>query len=99
MRITNITAADKLPIKKGLNFREIIEKSKWVWLITNEKYTPIISTKFKRNEGLTSRGKEKAIHVSIFINGTIVMSCLKSLKEGNELYDKIVKDFKRIKAL
>lgn len=65
LRITNIIVTGKIPLKKRLDYTEIIKKSKWLWQINNEDMSPILSVRFYRDEEkLNVHKKRKSIYLS-----------------------------------
>ena len=97
LRITNIIMTGKLPIVNRLNFKNIIQNSKYVWFIpTPETCTQVCSTKFLREDGVNVAKHRKCVYISLWASGSINLVGLKSFKEGYKYYDLILKELKRI---
>ena len=98
LRITNIVMSGKLPFKKKLNHKEVtnlILKGKFHWQLVNEEISPILSAHIEK-EGMTVHHTKKNAHVSIWTSGSINIVGIQSRKEGERLYDKTLKEVKKI---
>jgi len=98
LRIVNIICSGRLPIKKKLDFKKIIQKSKFIWQVCNEEISPILSTRFYRTdeERLNVQKKKKSIYVSVWYSGAINIVGVLSLEEAEKYYNKVVSELKRI---
>lgn len=95
LRITNMVCSGKLPFSK-LPIREVILKSKLTWQLINAMTSPILQTRFYRDEGTNLHRKKKSICVSIWWTGSINIVGILSFEEAKEYYDLIVKDLKEV---
>ncbi|KKM20704.1 hypothetical protein LCGC14_1642880 [marine sediment metagenome] len=100
MRVTNVICTGRIPLKKRLNFSNIIKESKWIWIIKNEEYSPICTTKIKREgKDLNVQKKQKGVYISLWTTGAINMVGLKSLREAKKYYGIVLEELIRIKEI
>ncbi len=100
LRITNVVVTGKIPLKKRLDYNYIISNSKFMWFVVNEDMSPILSTRFpKEYKNLNVHKKVKSAYVSVWHSGAINIVGVQSLKEARDIYNKIVKELLRIKAI
>jgi hypothetical protein len=98
MRISNIVLTGKLPLKRKLNYNEIlrfIDKGKLDWNLIDEERTPRLQTIIAKDE-YSNSGKQKKACITIWFPNTINMTGIKSVQEAEEYFDEVLGEFKRI---
>ena len=92
MKIVNMVLSQKIPLNKPLSIFDmdkIINKSPLGWQCVNERYCPILVTKFTR--------ENKSVSVSIWSTGyTQITGGVKSIRDGQKVYDFVIKDLKKV---
>jgi len=97
LRIVNLIVSGKIPIKRKFKLTEVN------YLINNlDWFSPredqIMFSKqynYRKKKILNVHKKQKNPYVTIWFSGAIVIVGLKNKKEGNEIYDLVIKDLKK----
>lgn len=99
LRITNMIFTGRMWEEKKLNEEEVkrlIFKGSLNWALINEDTSPIISAHINRpKKEIGARGRQKCFYVSIWTSGAINIVGVRSRKEANEVYSKVIKDIKK----
>ncbi len=100
LRITNMIVTGNIPLKKRLSYDIIVKKSKYLWQVTNEEISPILSCRFNRKDNDKNvQKKRKSIYISVWHSGAINIVGVRSITEARECYNKIVEELLRIKSI
>ena len=81
LKVSNVVVTGKIPLKKQLDYKKIIQKSRWLWQINNEEMSPILSVRFIK-KGDNVHKKRKSAYVSIRHSGAINIVGVLSMKEA-----------------
>ena len=101
LKISNIVMSGRIPLKKeriGIkDFSLLINKCDWMEICIGENYGSRFSKKFhiRNKKEMSVHHKEKQPYVTLFVLGGIIIVGLRSKKEGNEVYDLVIKDIKK----
>lgn len=101
LKIANIVMSGRIPLKKeriGIkDFILLINKCDWMDMSLGENYGSRFSKKFyiRKQKEMSVRNKEKQPYVTLFNLGGIIIVGLRSKKEGDEVYDLVIKDIKK----
>jgi TATA-box binding protein (TBP) (component of TFIID and TFIIIB) len=94
LKVSNIVMTGKLPIKGKLDFRELVGKM-YGWRIVNEEICGILQKRYIRIEGTKSvHGKTHSVTVSIWNSGAVNIVGLRSIREGELTYQKVLEELK-----
>ena len=93
LRVSNIVMTGKIPTLHKLDFTKFIS-SLDDWFVINEETSPIVQKRYERQDGTTStRSHHKcSITVSIWPSGSINIVGLRSIQEGEETLNKVIKE-------
>lgn len=101
LKISNIVMSGRIPLKKERisvkAFDTLIQKCGWMEMSIGENYAPRFSKKFyiREKKEMSVHNKEKQPYVTIFALGGIIIVGLKSKREGDIVYDLVIKDIKK----
>lgn len=91
----------KIPLNRMLSVKDydnLINKFNWMYIERGENASPRYSKKFyiRKKKEVSVHNKEKAPYVTLFHKGGIIIVGLKSRKEGNQVYDLVISELKKI---
>lgn len=91
LKIANIVFCGKFPFEKSLNI-EMIEDIKqntlYQWQVVNEEICPILQTRIPLGS-LKTNGKPRIACISIWVNGTVIITGTTNRKIANKFYEAI----------
>lgn len=99
LRVCNLIVSGKLPIKKDKITQKQVDELifKCGWFLPREDNIMFSKQYNYRKKGILNvHKKQKNPYVTVWFSGSIVIVGLKSRKEGNDIYDLVIKDFKKI---
>ena len=78
--------------------RKIVKESNFHWVINNENISPILSTKFPREDktDLNLNKKVKNVCVNIWFTGAVNIVGVLSLEEAQKYFDIVLAEIQRI---
>ncbi len=102
LKICNIVMSGRIPLNKKRisvkTFDLLIMKCGWVNMSLGENYGSRFSKKFyiRKKKEFSVHHQEKAPYCTIFALGGIIIVGLKNKKEGNIVYDLVIKDLMKV---
>lgn len=93
LKVANMVMSGKIPLEHKLDYAKVVSSCDG-WVYFEHRNTPLVQKKFDRNDGTRSnRYKRKCnITVSIWASGSINIVGLRSVEEGEEIRDQVVKE-------
>ncbi len=100
LKISNICMSGKIPIKRKVNEKDylsLINKCNWDEIVFGENFPYRYSKRFdiRKKKEFSVHKKIKMPYVTLFHLGGLVIVGLKSKKEGEIVYDLVIKDLKK----
>jgi len=98
IKISNMVVTCKMPFKHKLKEKEVrrfINLSRFIWNVINEETSPIIMAHIEK-PGITVHHTNKNACISLWTSGSMNITGIQSLKEAEDLYDKILKEIKKL---
>lgn len=92
----------RIPLKKerisNKIFDLLITRCNWIDVAMGENYGSRFSKKFyiRKEKEMNVHNKEKQPYVTIFALGGIIIVGLKSKEEGDQVYELVIKDIKKV---
>ncbi len=100
LRISNMIFTGRIWEGVKLNPKEVrrlIQNGKLDWMIVNEEISPMISAHIPRpKKEIGVRGKLKCFYVTIWTSGFINIVGVRSRKEADFVYSKVLRDLKKL---
>jgi len=102
LKISNIVMSGRIPLKKerisNKIFDLLITRCNWIDVAMGENYGSRFSKKFyiRKEKEMNVHNKEKQPYVTIFALGGIIIVGLKSKEEGDQVYELVIKDIKKV---
>ena len=101
LKISNIVMSGKVPLNRKISikdYQKLIDKFDWQEICCGENMPSRYSKKFyiRDKKEISVHNKEKQPYVTFFHLGGIIIVGLKSKKEGNIIYDLVIKELKKV---
>lgn len=101
LKISNIVMSGRIPINRRLSvedYEKLINNFNWNVVECGENMPSRYSKKFfiRDKKEMSVHNREKAPYVTLFHLGGIIIVGLKSKKEGNIVYDLVIKELKKV---
>jgi len=98
LKVSNMIMSGRIPVKRKFKIEEVnklINRLNW-FLPREDNIMFSKQFKYRKKVELNVHKQQKNPYVSIWYSGAIVIVGLRSKKEGNEIYDLVIKDLKQI---
>ena len=101
LKIKNIVMSGRIPLKRHLSikdFTKLIYDHGWFEVSIGENLASKFSKRFyiREKKEISVHHKEKAPYVTLFHKGGIILVGLKSKKEGDLVYDLVLRELKKV---
>lgn len=101
LKVTNLCMSGRINLKRKISvkdYQNLINKCNWDEVVISENFPYRYSKRFniRKNQELTVHHKVKMPYVTLFHLGGVIIVGLKNKKEGDTVYDLVIKDLKKV---